>query len=81
MAITWGLSGVRDGFVLNSEQYQQWTYYKEFEQLKDIIDDQYYKPVNSESLYDGALKGLSRLPAIRIRAITPPTNTRRSSRN
>ncbi|MGI5907188.1 MAG: S41 family peptidase [Christensenellales bacterium] len=58
MAITGGLSGVRDGFVLNSEQYQQWTYYKEFEQLKDIIDDQYYKPVNSESLYDGALKGL-----------------------
>lgn len=58
MAVTGGLSGVRDGFVLNSEQYEQWTYYKEFEQLKDIIDNQYYKTVNSESLYDGALKGI-----------------------
>lgn len=58
MAITGGLSGVRDGFVLNSEQYQEWTYYKEFEQLKDIIDSQYYQQVNSETLYDGALKGL-----------------------
>jgi carboxyl-terminal processing protease len=58
MAVTGGLSGVRDGFVLNSEQYQQWTYYKEFEQLKGIIDNQYYKTVNSESLYDGALKGI-----------------------
>ncbi|MFZ5975909.1 MAG: S41 family peptidase [Bacillota bacterium] len=58
MAVTGGLSGVRDGFVLNSEQYQEWTYYKEFEQLKDIIDSQYYQQVNSETLYTGALKGL-----------------------
>lgn len=58
MAITGGLSGVRDGFVLNSEQYQEWTYYKEFEQLKDIIDSQYYQEVSDDSLYDGALKGL-----------------------
>lgn len=58
MAVTGGLSGVRDGFVLDSKQYQDWSYYKELEQIKDAIASGYYQDVDTNKLYEGALKGM-----------------------
>lgn len=58
LAISGGLGNVRDGYVLNDQQYKAWSNYEEFEQVKNIIDDQYYLSANDDELYEAAIKGM-----------------------